>query len=46
MREVDYQNQDLAVGIFFNSNGFMPGTYQIELYMEGRMIGSTEIAMR
>lgn len=46
MREVDYQNQDLAVGIFFNSNGFMAGTYQIELYMEGRMIGSTEIAMR
>ncbi|MBO5188136.1 MAG: hypothetical protein J6B59_02450 [Alistipes sp.] len=46
MREVDYQNQDLSVGIFFNSTGFVGGTYQIELYMEGRMIGSTEVAMR
>lgn len=46
MREVDYQNADLEVGIYFNSTGFAPGTYKIELYMEGRMIGSTEIAMR
>lgn len=45
-REVDYQNQDLAVGIFFNSTGFAAGTYQIELYMEGRMIGTSEVAMR
>ena len=46
MREVDYQNADLEVGIYFNSSGFATGTYKIELYMEGRMIGSTEIAMR
>jgi len=46
MREVDYQNADLEVGIYFNSTGFAPGTYKIELYMEGRMIGSNEIAMR
>ena len=46
MREVDYQNADLEVGIYFNSTGFATGTYKIELYMEGRMIGSTEIAMR
>lgn len=46
MREVDYQNADLEVGIYFNSTGFAPGTYKVELYMEGRMIGSTEIAMR
>ena len=46
MREVDYQNEDLEVGIYFNSTGFTAGTYRIELYMEGRLIGSTEIAMR
>ena len=46
MREVDYQNADLEVGIYFNSTGFATGTYKVELYMEGRMIGSTEIAMR
>ncbi|MDE6374951.1 MAG: hypothetical protein K2L09_04315 [Alistipes sp.] len=46
MREVDYQNQDLEVGIFFNSSGFTAGTYGIRLYCEGRMIGSTEVMMK
>ncbi len=46
MREVDYQNEDLEVGIYYNSTGFAAGTYQLELYMEGRMIASTEVAMR
>ena len=46
MREVDYQNADLEVGIYFNSTGFAPGTYKVELYMEGRMIGSNDIVMR
>ena len=46
MREVDYQNQDLEVGIFFNSTGFAAGTYTIELYSEGRLIGSNQIVMK
>ncbi len=46
MREVDYQNQDLEVGIYFNSNGFAAGAYQVQLYCEGRQIGQTQIAMR
>ena len=46
MREIDYQNEDLEVGIYYNSSGFTAGTYRIELYMEGRLIGSTEIAMK
>ncbi len=46
MREVDYQNADLEVGIYYNSSGFAAGTYQLELYMEGRMIGSAEVVMR
>lgn len=46
MREVDYQNQDLEVGIYFNSTGFAPGTYTVELYSDGRMIGSTQIVMK
>lgn len=46
MREVDYQNSDIQVGIYYNSSGFVAGTYKIELYMEGRLIGTTEIAMR
>lgn len=46
MREVDYQNQDLAVGIYYNSSGLTAGTYKIELYCDGRLIGQTQIAMK
>ena len=46
MREVDYQNQDLEVGIYFNSTGFAAGTYSVELYCEGRLIGQTQVVMK
>ncbi len=46
LREIDYQNQDLEVGIYFNSTGFTAGTYRLELYAEGRLIGQTQIAMK
>lgn len=46
MREVDYQNQDLEVGIYFNSTGFTAGTYLVQLYCDGRMIGEAKIPMR
>ncbi len=46
MREVDYQNQDLEVGIYFNSTGFAAGTYQMELYAEGRLIGQAQVVMK
>ena len=46
MREVDYQNQDLEVGIYFTSSGFAAGPYRMELYTEGRLIGQAQVAMR
>jgi len=46
MREVDYQNQDLEVGIYFNSTGFTSGAYRIQLYCEGRAIGAAEAFMK
>lgn len=47
MREVEYNNtKDLDVGIFYTSKGFTAGTYRIQLYCEGRLIGQAEIAMR
>lgn len=46
MREVDYQNQDLGVSIFYNSSGFAAGTYKIQLFCEGYLIGSSQIAMK
>lgn len=45
-RDVDYQNQDIEVGIYYPSSGFVAGTYKIDLYCDGYLVGSTQIAMR
>jgi len=43
-REVDYQNKDIDMCIFFDSNGELAkGAYKITLYMDGYMIGYTEL---
>ena len=40
-RMVTYENADLPVSIFWTNNGeVVPGEYTIELYAEGRLIGS------
>lgn len=46
MREVDYQNQDLEVSIYYNSTGFTAGVYKVELYSDGRLIGTAQVSMR
>ncbi len=45
-RTIDYQNEDIEVGIFYSGSGFTAGTYTIQLYADGRLIGSSEISMR
>lgn len=45
-REVDYQNESLAVSIFFAGTGFVDGTYKVELYYTDYMIGSSEVTLR
>ncbi len=45
-REVDYQNEDVDVSIFYKGSGFIPGTYKIELYTGNNQIGTTEVAVR
>ncbi len=45
-REVDYQNEDLDVSIFYNGSGFAAGTYKIQLYSGGYLMGSAEVALR
>lgn len=45
-REVDYQNEDIDVSIFYKGSGFIPGAYKVELYMDGNKIGATEVALR
>lgn len=45
-REVDYQNSDLPVSIFYNGAGIVAGKYSVAVYMDGYMIGMTEIILR
>ena len=46
-REVDYQNKDVDMCIFFDSSGELAkGTYKITLYMDGYMIGYTELVLK
>ena len=45
-REVDYQNEDLDVSVFYNGSGFAAGAYKIQLYSGGYLMGSTEVALR
>jgi len=40
-RTVNYENVDLPVSIYWTNNGeIVPGEYTVELYAEGRLIGS------
>ncbi|MBE0667314.1 MAG: hypothetical protein IH593_06515 [Bacteroidales bacterium] len=40
-RAVDYSNQDVEMCIFIDNTGdFIAGTYRVELYLDGEMIGS------
>ncbi len=45
-REVDYQNKELSVSIFFTGAGFTDGAYKVELYAEGHLIGQSQISLR
>lgn len=45
-RDVDYQNEDLPVSIFYKGNGFLPGKYKVELYTEGQLMASSEVSMK
>ncbi len=46
MREIDYQNQELRVAVFYAGSGFTDGNYKVEVYLDGRLCGSSEINLR
>lgn len=46
VREIDYQNKDLEVGLFYNGAGITSGTYKVEVFMDGYMIGSAETYLK
>lgn len=46
-REVDYQSEDLAVGVYYNDGaGFTAGTYRVEVYVDGHLAGQSDIVMK
>lgn len=45
-RDVDYQNEDVNVSIFYSGSGFTAGVYKIQIYTDGYLIGSTEVSLR
>lgn len=45
-REVDYQNADLPVGIYYEGSGVIEGRYKVDIYADGFLIGSTEVILR
>ncbi len=45
-REVDYQNGDLPVSLYYAGGGPGAGTYRIEIYMDGTLAGSAEALLR
>ena len=45
-REIDYQNDDLDVGLFYNGDGIVSGKYSVQIYMDGYLIGSTEMILK
>ena len=45
-RTVDYQGEDLPVAIYFGGESITEGRYNVELYMDGYLIGTNEIILQ
>lgn len=45
-REIDYQNQELPVGVFYSGSGIAAGNYKVEIYLDGRLCGNSQINLR
>jgi predicted nuclease with TOPRIM domain len=46
-REVDYQNQDVDLCIFYDNKGeLVAGKYQATVYLDGNQVGSGEFALK
>ena len=46
MRDVDYNGQDLEVCVFYKDNELISGTYNIEVYLDGGVVGTTQLVLK
>lgn len=45
-RQVDYQNQDLPVSLYYNGSDITAGKYKVAIYIDGYLAGSSEVILR
>lgn len=45
-RDVDYQNQDLPIGLYYNGAGIVGGKYKVDIFIDGYQIGNTEVVIK
>jgi hypothetical protein len=46
MREVDYNGEDLEVCVFYKDTDFMSGAFDIEVFLDGAFVGSTQLVLK
>jgi predicted nucleic acid-binding Zn-ribbon protein len=46
MREVDYNGEDLDVCVFYKDADFMQGAFDIEVFLDGAFVGSTQLMLK
>jgi Tfp pilus assembly protein PilO len=46
MREVDYNGEDLDVCLYYKDAEFMPGAYDIEVFLDGAYVGSAQLILK
>ncbi len=44
--DVDYQNEDLAIGLYYGGAEVLAGEYQVQIYMDGYLIGEGSALFR
>jgi hypothetical protein len=46
-RDITYENQDIDACIYFNDDGsLIPGTYSVEIFTDGYLLGNAEFSLR
>jgi Tfp pilus assembly protein PilO len=46
MREVEYNGEDLDVCVFYKDANFMSGVFDIEVFLDGAFVGSTQLTLK
>jgi len=45
-REVDYNGDDLEVCVYYKDKDFMSGSFDIEVFLDGSFVGSTQLTLK